>query len=129
MKLHAGLHRGREGERQIGAAQFDFEHGDETHVAILRARIRSTLRRRHGIGEGGVVARLPLDLALLVAARPIEDVQHIRQVLRINRAQLEIRHDGVVTRRPGFEREVARLPLEGIRAAEGRRLPHHGERR
>ncbi len=121
---------GLEGQRQIAAAHLDFEHGDQAHVAVLRAWVGRPLVGRHRVGKRRVVARPPLNLALLVTARPVQDVHHISQVLGIDRAKLVIHQHGIIgAGRTRLERKIARLPLERVVAGEGRSLADHAERR
>ncbi len=76
------------------AGDNDLQHGNQTHVAVLRARVVGASGLRI-VGSGEGRAFDPLDLALRVVGRPVEHVHGIGQVIRVDRPELQIEEDGM----------------------------------
>ncbi len=124
--MEAGARVG-EGQGEVAAGHLDFQHGDQAHIAIGRAGIGLDLLRRQAIGEGGVIAAPAHDLAVLVAAGPVQDVEGVGQVLRIGRAQLEVHKDGIIgVGLPWFVAQVLHIQVERVGAVEGRGVAQDG---
>ncbi|MBN1872922.1 MAG: hypothetical protein JXA33_01725 [Anaerolineae bacterium] len=118
----------RQGNRV--ARHLYFEHGDKAHVAIRAGRVGGDLGGRHRAGESAVIVLLPLHLPGLIAARPIEDVEGIRQMGRYDRAQLEIHHHRLARLQAvndEFEGVFAGKRLGGGKVGEGRSVHAVGD--
>ena len=120
LQLEAGARLGEGQGEGATTAHLDLQHGDQAHVPVLEPGIAVAVLLRNEIGKRGVVALAAHDLAVLIAAGPVQDIQGVGQVLRIGRAQLEIHQDGVVligeARLAG---QVVHHQVEGVGASEG----------
>ncbi len=95
-------------QRWIIPRHDDFQHGDETQVAIGGLWVLVALVRRHTGSEGRV--EHTLDLPIHVAGGPIQHVHGIGQMLRVLRAELKVNQH-----RPARARVLQSLKGEGER--------------
>ena len=118
LDLASGL---RGGQRQGGnlataGRNLDLQHGHQAHIAVPIGIIAG----RWGVHlTGKRVVFDPLDLALPVAARPIEYVHGVGQVVRIARSNLKVYEDGVALV-PCLRLQIVHHQLERSGVAEAR---------